>query len=117
MKVAEGKHPRRMHRDPLSPAFTVIGASLGCRQATRTHDCKSLSSLPRLQVLLRAREIPDPILSKRWQAAMHLCEFAEGQRMTLKAVSCSELSWGDNVTRDALLQEGLDHLMHFFEAW
>lgn len=104
--------------DLLSPAFTVIGTSVGCHQAAGTHYCKLLSNSRSLQVLLRAWEIPAPVLSKCWQPAMRLCELncrrSEDDPESHSAVSCSELSWGDNVTRDALLHEGLDHLMGFF---
>ena len=82
------------------------------------HYCKLLSNSLSLQVLLRAWEIPDPVLCKCWQPAMRLreldCRRSEDNRESNSAVSCSELSWGDNVARDALLHEGLDHLMRFF---
>lgn len=107
--------------DLLSPAFAVTGSSLGCRQAARMRYCKLLSNSCSLHVLLRAREIPDPVLSKYWQLTMHLCELgcwrSEYKPESTSAVSCLELSQGHNVTHDALLQEGLDHLMHVFWSW
>lgn len=118
MRAGEVKRPGWACPDLLSPAFTVISTSLGCRRAAGMHYCKSLSDWRSLQVLLRAWDIPDPVLSECWQPAMHLCELdcrrSEDNPESSSAVSCSELSWGDNVARDALLHKGLGHLMCFF---